>query len=155
MANYTRVFLDGFSYFVTVVTHQRNPILIDNINLLREAFVKSKDKYEYTIDNIVILPDHFHMIITPKHAEDYSKIISFIKRYFSRNCFRHYYAHLLQSSSRENRGMKPIWQKRFFEHTIKNEKDLFETTQYMYHNPVKHGYVDDPKIWKYSSWYKK
>ncbi len=151
MSNYKRIFLNGYSYFITVVTHRRNPILIKNIELLREAFRESKKKYSYTIDAIVIMPDHLHMIITPKEAEEYSKIVSFVKRYFSRQCDPRYYTHLNQSNSRWRRGLKPIWQKRFFEHTIRNDVDMREALQYMYHNPVKHGYVQDPKEWTYSS----
>ncbi len=151
MANYKRIFLDGYRYFITIVTHKRNPILIKNIELLREAFRESKRKYVYTIDAVVIMPDHFHMIITPDHAEEYPKIISSIKRYFSRECNPVYYEHLHQSSSRYRRGLKPIWQKRFYEHIIRDEKDYMEKLRYMYENPVKHGYVDDPKRWCYSS----
>ena len=151
MANYKRVFLDGYSYFITVVTHQRNPILLENIELLRKAFKISKAKYNYNINAIVILPDHFHMIITPKYSEEYPKIISMIKRYFTRHCEEKYYAHLEQSLSRHKRNMKPVWQKRFYEHTIRNDKDMLEKLQYMYHNPVKHQYTNDPKEWKYSS----
>lgn len=77
---YKRIFADGYSYYLTIVTHRRKPILIDNIDLLRYAFKLSKKKYEYKIDAIVILPEHIHMIITPKIATDYSKIISYIKR---------------------------------------------------------------------------
>ena len=126
MANYKRIFIDGYSYFITVVTHQRNPILIDNIQLLRESFEYSKILYKYKIDAIVILPEHFHMIITPNYAKEYPKIISSIKRYFSRHCKEKYYSHLCQSKSRENRGLKPIWQKRFYEYTIRDEKDRYE-----------------------------
>ena len=151
MANYKRIFLNGYSYFITVVTHQRNPILIDNIELLRKAFKESKTKYDYQINAIVILPDHFHMIITPKYSEEYPKIISSIKRYFTRHCEPKYYAHLKQSLSRHKRDMKPVWQKRFYEHTIRNDKDMHEKLQYMYHNPIKHQYTDDIKKWKYSS----
>ena len=154
MANYKRIFLDGYSYFITVVTHQRNPILIDNIELLRQAFKNSKTKYHYQIDAIVILPDHFHMIITPKYAKEYPKIISAIKRYFTRHCEKKYYVHLEQSLSRHERDMKPVWQKRFYEHTIRNEKDMYEKLQYMYHNPVKHRYTNDPKKWQHSSFNK-
>ena len=154
MANYKRIFLDGYSYFITVVTHQRNPIVIENIELLRRAFKASKMKYDYQINSIVILPDHFHMIITPKHSEEYPKIISAVKRYFTRHCDQKYYAHLEQSTSRHQRNMKPVWQKRFYEHTIRNEKDMFEKLQYMYHNPVKHQYTDNPKEWEYSSFAK-
>ena len=75
MANYKRVFLNGYSYFITVVTHRRNMILIENIDILRESFCESKRFYLYEIDAIVILPDHLHMIITPQNAKDYPKII--------------------------------------------------------------------------------
>jgi len=85
MANYKRIFMDGYSYFITVVTHQRNPILIDNIELLRESFRVSKLKYIYSIEAIVILPDHFHMIIKPEVSTDYPKIIRAVKYHFSRH----------------------------------------------------------------------
>ena len=151
MANYTRIFLPGYSYYLTIVTHQRNPILLENIALLRESFRVSKTKYNYNIDAIVILPDHFHMIITPKTATEYPQIIQAIKYHFSTHLEKHYYAHLKQSLSRTKRGSKAIWQKRYYEHTIRNEKDFMEKLTYMYHNPVKHQYVTDAKTWEYSS----
>ena len=154
MANYKRIFMDGYSYFITIVTHQRNPILIDNIALLRESFAVSKTKYDYSIDAIVVLPDHFHMIITPKISAEYPKIIRSIKYHFSINCKPEYYEHLKQSASREKRGNKPIWQKRYFEHTIRNEKDQRLTLEYMVQNPVKHGHAASAKDWKYSSFNK-
>jgi putative transposase len=154
MANYRRVFLDGYSYYLTIVTYRRNPILLENLSLLRRAFAYSKERFDYRIEAIVILPDHFHMIITPRDAGEYPAIVSTIKRYFSQHCDPKYYAHMAQSASRYKRRLKPIWQKRFFEHTIRSEKDFFEKIRYMYHNPVKHGYVDDPAHWAYSSFSK-
>jgi len=79
---YRKIFADGYSYYLTLVTHERKPILIDNIEHLRQAFRYSKKNYNYTIDAIVILPDHPHMIITPKIAKEYPKIITNIKRAF-------------------------------------------------------------------------
>ena len=99
MANYKRIFLDGYSYYFTIVTHQRNPILIENIELLRESFRVSKREYSYKIDTIVVLPDHIHLIITPKRAKDYPHIIRTIKQYFSKHCDKAYYEHLEQSNS--------------------------------------------------------
>ena len=151
MSDYKRIFIDGYSYFITVVTHGRNPILIKNIDLLRESFLVSKQKYVYHIDSIVILPDHFHMIITPKYADEYPHIIRTIKQHFSKHCPAENYAYLFQSLSREKKGYSLIWQKRFYEHTIRNEKDLIEKMQYMQNNPVKHGYIDKAKRWEYSS----
>ncbi len=151
MANYKRIFLDGYSYYLTIVTHQRNPILIDNITLLRESFRMSKLRYIYTIDAIVILPDHIHMIITPKFSTEYPHIIRTIKQYFSKKCDPKYYEHLKQSSSRSHEGYRPVWQKKYFEHTIRNDRDLQKKLIYMYHNPVKHQWVDRCDEWKYSS----
>ena len=152
MSNYKRIFLDGYSYYLTIVTHGRNPILLENIELLRESFRVSKKKYVYRIDAIVILPEHMHLIITPKISSDYPKIVRAMKYHFSKHLDSKYYAHMEQSESRSKRGSKPIWQKRFYEHTIRNEKDFNLCLNYIYGNPVKHGYVENIKDWKYSSY---
>jgi putative transposase len=109
MSNYKRIFIDGYSYFITIVTHERNPILIKNIALLRESFYISKQKYEYKIDAIVILPEHLHMIISPQYAKDYPHIIRTIKQNFSKHCPSEDYAYLFQSKSRERKGYSLIW----------------------------------------------
>ncbi|MBN2826306.1 MAG: transposase [Campylobacterales bacterium] len=149
MANYKRVFLDGYSYFITIVTHLRQPILIEQIELLRESFKESKRYFHYRIDAIVILPDHLHMIITPQNANEYPNIIkaikyNFTKRYKSDNS-------IPQSSSRLKDRMQPIWQKRYYEHTIRDEQDWNEKMEYIKDNPIKHGLVDIWHDWEYSS----
>ena len=155
MANYRRVFLDGYSYFLTVTTYKRNPILIENIGLLRKSFAFAKSKFDFNIEEIVILPDHFHIIITVERAADYPKIISTIKRYFSKHCDSKYTKDITQSSSRIKKRYSPVWQKRYFEHTIRDEKDYAQKIEYMKYNPVKHGLIDNADDWKYSSFYKK
>ena len=151
MSRYKRIFLDGYSYYITVVTYQRNPVLLENIDLLRESFAYAKTKFVFSLNDIVILPDHFHMIITVPEAKTYPKIISSIKRYFSQRCDTRYTRHILQSHSRTMQGYNPVWQKRYFEHTIRNEKDYLEKCSYMYHNPQKHGYTDNVETWEYGS----
>ena len=150
MPNYRRIFEDGYSYYLTIVTHRRNPILINNITLLRQSFAQSKKRFDYRIDAIVILPDHMHMVITPKKATDYPNIVGAIKAYFSR-----YYEgedkDVKQSNSRHKKRYKSIWQKKYYERIIRNEKDWYETMTYMKYNPVKHGLVDDVNNWEYSS----
>ena len=152
MANYKRLFLDGCSYFLTVVTHRRNPILVDNIDILRDSFRESKRFYSYDIEAIVVLPDHFHMMIRPDNSKDYPHIIKSIKYNFTK---RYKGKELEQSTSRCRRAMKPIWQKRYYEHTIRDDKDHVRCLEYIYSNPVKHGYTDDMKDWRYSSFFKK
>ena len=157
MANYKRVYLDGYSYFITMVTQGRNPILIDNIALLRDSFRRSKQRYDYQIDTVVILPDHLHMIITPDNPEEYSKIIAHIKRSFvyGLDASLKSKAKLHLSTSGCKRKLSGIWQKRFYEHTIRDEKDWLEKVHYIQHNAVKHAYVDTWEDWKYSSFAKK
>ena len=105
---YRRVFLDGYSYYITMVTHQRNPILIENIELLRESFKYAKSLFLFHIDAIVVLPDHVHMIINVKSAKDYPKIISSIKRYFSKHCDQKFCENIFQTDSRAKQGYNLI-----------------------------------------------
>ena len=151
------MYLNNHSYFLTLVTHRRKPILIDNIESLRCAFKLRKTKYDYKIEAIVILPDHFHMIITPKHSKEYSKIISYIKRTFIYGLEPSLKeeSKLEISNAKHRRRHAGIWQERFYEHTIRDEKDLLKTLEYIQFNPIKHGLVDDVNDWKYSSFYKK
>jgi len=122
--------------------------------LLRESFKFSKEKYTYEIEAVVILADHFHLIIRPDIALHYPKIISIIKQYFSKHCDIKYYQHLTQSKSRIKAGYKPIWQKKYYEHTIRDREDYNIRLNYIHYNPVKHGYVQQAKDWQYSSFHK-
>ena len=163
---YRRIFAEGYSYFLTLVTHERKPILIENIEHLRYAFWYSKKNYDYTIDAIVVLPDHIHMIITPKIAKSYPKIISNIKRAFVYRTVGRGAPQALPSvvrtptindmktdlsHSKYRRSHAGVWQERYYEHTIRNEKDLFEKMEYIKCNPVKHGLVENMEDWEYSS----
>jgi len=151
--NYRRIYAEGYSYFLTVVTHGRKPLLVDNIELLRYAFKLSKKKYEYRIDAIVVLPDHLHMIITPKISTEYSQIISSIKRSFVYGLDAQVKeeAKAEISTSKYRRNHAGIWQERFYEHTIRDEKDWLEKMEYIHYNPLKHELVEDIKDWKYTS----
>jgi len=153
---YRRIFADGYSYYLTMVTHRRKPLLIAHIELLREAFASSKKRYDYTIEAIVVLPDHLHMIITPQIATDYPKIIAHIKRSFIYGLDPETKAHAKMeiSSAKYIRNHAGIWQERYYEHTIRNEKDLMEKLTYMQSNPIKHGLVERIDQWQYSSFYK-
>jgi len=156
MSNYKRVFEDGYSYFITIVTQGREPILLENIDQLRYSFQLSKRKYLYQIDAIIILPDHIHMIITPQKSHEYPKIISHIKRSFVYGLDKKYKdkAKMNLSHSSYHRKLSGIWQKRFYEHTIRNENDWLEKMNYIQYNAVKHGLVDNWDQWKYTSFNK-
>lgn len=151
MPNYKRNFQNNGYVFVTIVSYNRESILVKNIDLLRKAFKNSKKFYEYEIFAIVILPEHLHMIIKPEKIEDYPKIISRIKHYFSRNMT---VPEKKLSHSKFKKREKGIWQRRYWEHTIRDEDDLYKHLDYIHYNPVKHALVTAVKNWEYNSFHK-
>ena len=148
---YRRSCQPGGRYFFTVVTHQRQPLLTipENTDRLRDAFKREMDKYPFTIDAIVILPDHLHTLWTlPENDADYSSRWNRIKRHFSMGCTG---VQAGQTISRQNKREKPVWQRRFWEHAIRDENDWRRHMDYIHYNPVKHGYANTPGEWPYSS----
>ena len=112
--NYKRLFIQGSYVFLTVVTYNRKPILVENIDLLRMAFKNTKKNYNFEIFATVILPEHFHVLLKPKNILEYPKIISSVKHCFSRN-----YNDVGQVCPTYDRN-KLIWQRRYIEHTIRD-----------------------------------
>lgn len=150
MSNYRRVFIQNSYVFLTIITHNRQPILIKNIELLREAFRNVGKIYSFKIVACVVLPEHIHVILYPEKIEEYPKIISSVKHYFSANL--HTKATNLTESKVRKRE-KGIWHRRYFEHTIVGEDDLSKHLDYIHYNPVKHGLVPSVKDWEYSTFH--
>lgn len=153
MPNYKRYYLNNYSYiFITMVTYQRKGILIENIELLRDSFRKALSKYDFEIIAICILKNHIHMIIKENELKNFSKIIAIIKKNFS------YY---LENKPLKNdlpkslqyRKEAGVWQRRFYDHIIRNEEDLHRHIDYIHYNSIKHHNIK-PKDWKYSSFKK-
>jgi len=117
---YRRMFQPGACYFFTVATEGRKPLLLDHIQRLRAAFRLLKTRYPFEIDAIVILPDHLHTVWQlPAGDKDFSTRWMAIKRKFS--------AGLPQGSvnaSKASKREKGIWQRRFWEHCIRDESVL-------------------------------
>ena len=151
MPNYHRVFIENSYIFITIRTYKRNLILIKEIDLLRESFKRAKSTYDYEIYASVILPDHMHLILIPKNIKDYPKIIFAVKYHFSRSLN---IKDKNLSKSKIKKGEKGIWQRRYWEHTILNEKDLYNHLDYIHYNPIKHSHVRNVKDWEYSSFHK-
>ncbi len=151
---YRRAKVEGGTFFFTVVTHHRRKFLCEeeNILLLRTAFGEVIKEYPFTIDAAAILPDHIHCIWTlPLGDDDFSNRWRLIKSYFSRNCNPKYKGTV--SASRQKKGEQAVWQRRFWEHQIRNENDFNHHVDYIHYNPVKHGYVMAPSLWEYSSFH--
>jgi putative transposase len=128
------------------VTYNRKQILIENIEYLRESFKQTLQKHQFEIVAIVVNPDHIHMIIKPDNISDYPKIIGTLKKSFTQ-------ISKIEHTVNNNRE-SDIWQRRYWEHTIRDEQDLYKHLDYIHYNPVKHGLVKSPKEWEYSSFKK-
>ena len=138
---YRRARIKGGTYFFTVVTHKRQKIFStqENIDLLRDAFQYVMKNHLFRMDSHVILPDHLHCIWTlPDKDRDFSTRWRLIKSHFTR--------HFQWATP----GHSP-WQKKFWEHVIRDENDMTNHVEYIHYNPVKHGLVQSPTEWPLSS----
>ncbi|NIR29437.1 MAG: transposase [Gammaproteobacteria bacterium] len=147
MPNYRRCRVPGGCYFFTVITARRQPLLVEHVALLRAAFRDIRSRHPFTVEAVVILPDHLHCIWTlPEGDSEFPRRWRLIKARFTE---------LLPSNlggvRRRDRGERAIWQPRFWEHVIRNERDYRRHVDYIHYNPVKHGYVRSPAHWPYSS----
>ena len=150
--DYRRYYQAGGSYFFTVVTHNRRPILTteENIQRLRKAFRHVQAKHPFHIDAIVVLPDHLHTLWRlPEGDADFSTRWRKIKHFFSIGV-----AKGVVSNSKQRRREKGVWQRRFWEHALRDEHDWRRHVDYIHYNPVKHGHVSLPAQWPFSSFHK-
>lgn len=152
MPNYRRAYLPGGTYFFTVnlLERRNNHLLIQHIDLLRAVVRQVKHSQPFHIDAWVVLSEHMHCIWTlPQDDANYSQRWHTIKTLFSRALP----VSERRNQSRQNRGERGIWQRRFWEHVIRDEKDFWHHVNYIYYNPVKHGLVKRTVDWPYSSFH--
>ena len=156
MPDYCRARLSGGTYFFTVVTYQRRPFLTDPVcrDALRAAIRKTRQNYPFTVDAWVLLPDHLHCIWTlPPDDHDFSKRWGLIKATFTKRVRAHTEDPNV-SPSRRRRREATVWQRRFWEHQIRDERDLRRHMDYIHFNPVRHGLVDSVRAWPFSTFHR-
>jgi len=144
MSHYRRAYLPGGIYFFTVVTLNRVPVFINEhrAEALRQAFRKVMAARPFQIDAIVVLPEHLHCIWRmPEGDADFSSRWREIKKAASRQI----------DTTTNSRNERPVWQRRFWEHAIRDEEDWRRHVDYIHYNPVKHGLVNRPGEWTWSS----
>ena len=157
MSQYRRSYVPGGVFFLTLVTYQRIPIFseADNISLLRKAIAKMRQEQPFEITAAVVLPDHLHFIWSlPPDDSNYSQRVSRLKVLFTRSLQKKRSLSVENSPSRRKHRESNVWQRRFWEHTISDERDLHRHLDYIHYNPVKHGLVSCPHLWEYSSFHK-
>ena len=154
MSNYRRRYRPGGTFFFTHVTYQRYPWLCSDLGrqALRYSLVTVRQKHPFTIDAFVLLPDHLHCIWTlPEGDIDYAKRWRLIKLMVTKACGRELALPSEKTASGERRRESNLWQRRYWEHCIRNEQDFVSHCEYIHTNPVKHGLVGCPTDWAYSS----
>ena len=149
MSNYRRLYIPGGTYAFTVCLQDRKSrLLIQHIDIFRAAWREMSERRPVETIAICVLPNHFHTIwVLPHEDFDFPSRLKHLKAGFTRRL-----PECLKSSSRK--GERGIWQRRYWEHLIRDENDLGAHMDYIHWNPVKHGYVSDPSDWPHSSWHR-
>jgi putative transposase len=152
MTFYRRNRVPGGTYFFTVNLYdRRRPLLVEKIDLLRKAVRETKSARPFHIDAWVVLPDHLHCLWTlPPGDTDFSLRWRAIKSTFSRSIPPGEH----RSTSRAEKAERGIWQRRFWEHTIRDDHDYATHFDYIHFNPVKHGLAMRAADWPYSSFHR-
>jgi len=151
MVNYRRNFVPGGTFFFTItLADRRSSVLVDHVDLLRNALRMARHERPFIIDSIVILPDHLHAIFTlPPGDSDFSGRWRRIKGHFSNALIDA----SMQLKRRPNGGLV-LWQRRLWEHTVRDENDFVRHVDYIHFNPVKHAVVQRVRDWPYSSFHR-
>jgi putative transposase len=146
---YRRSDVPGATYFFTLnAADRRGQVLLDHVNCLRHSFRKVRARHPFELDAIVVLPEHLHMLMTlPREDADFALRIMLIKQGFSRQVPAGEWI----NASRAHRGERGLWQRRYWEHLIRDDADFERHVDYIHFNPVKHGYVERAVDWPHSS----
>jgi len=152
MTGYRRNFVVGGCLFFTVnLAGRRRRLLTENIDVLRTALRETQRRHPFSIDAMVVLPDHLHAVWTlPDGDADFSTRWRLVKTSFSWKLA----VEEPVSTSRAGKGERGIWQRRYWEHTIRDENDFRRHIDYIHINPVKHGLVTRVSDWPYSSFHR-
>ena len=146
---YRRADAKGGTYFFTVNLAERNKsLLTDHIDILRLIFNQVKSRHPFKLHAMVVLPDHLHAMLTlPEQDNGYAMRWRLIKAGFSRQLPKQ--ERITHSHNRK--GERGIWQRRYWEHLIRDDDDFEKHANYIHYNPVKHDYVQRASEWPYST----
>ncbi len=150
---YRRFRIEGASYFFTLLTEARRPLLASPAAaaLLGKAQFQVRSRHPFEIEAEVILPDHVHMIWQlPEGDAAFERRLRLVKSTFTRLYLKESPAPP-RSASRQSKGEQAIWQRRYWEHVIRDEDDFGAHLDYIHYNPVAHGLAAAPRDWPFST----
>jgi putative transposase len=157
MPEYRRVKTKGGTYFFTVITNLRQPLLTTECvrQALRQGIQRARQTLPFHIDGWVVLPDHLHSVWTlPLEDGNYAARWAIIKRQVSTLCGKQFKEIEIPSESKQRRKESGVWQRRYWEHQIRDDSDYERHMDYLHWNPVKHGYVRQVADWPFSSFHR-
>jgi putative transposase len=157
MPNYRRAFVPGGSFFFTLNTHDRHRLFHSAPvrRILGSVVRRCRLRWPFTIDALVLLPEHCHAIWSLPPGDDaYSRRWGWIKKEFTKAWLSIGGRERPISESRRNEGRRGVWQPRFWEHTLESEDDVERHFDYVHWNPTKHGHVRCPRDWPWSSFHR-
>ncbi len=152
MPDFRRNRVVGGTYFFTVNLQDRaSTLLVEHIHLLRASVRRVRMLAPFHIDAWVVLPDHMHAVWTlPEGDSNFPRRWQAIKMAFSKGLT----PIEARSDTQQRRGERAIWQRRYWEHTIRDERDYAAHVDYIHFNPVKHGLASEPAAWPFSSFHR-
>jgi putative transposase len=144
MSRIRRYYAPDATIFMTQVVYHRTPVFEQPqfVDLLRQNLQATKRLHPFSITAYCFLPEHFHIMIRPTGASNFSAIMHSLKPNFTKD-----YKTMLGIT-----GKMRFWQKGFWDHVIRDEEDFRRHLDYIHYNPVKHGLVLRPEDWPYSSY---
>ena len=157
MANYRRARTAGGTFFFTVVTYRRRRLFHkqESRDILREVIQDVRQRHPFIIDSWVLLPEHMHCIWTlPEDSFDFSMRWSLIKSGFSKRAKTLFHVDEWMNDSKQKHRETTIWQRRFWEHQIRDDEEYRAYMDYIHFNPVKHGLVNRVFDWPYSTFHR-
>jgi putative transposase len=157
MTNWRRAYVPGGTYFFTLITADRVPILTTPLGrpLLREVTVECRRQWPFEIEAAVLMPDHLHTVWRlPDGDTEYPKRWGWLKKEFTKRWLAAGGSERPVSASQQRYRRRGVWQRRFWEHVIRNERDLERHLDYIHYNPVKHGLVSRVIDWPWSSFHR-
>lgn len=157
MSNYRRANTKGATYFFTVVIYRRQRFLYEeNVKeALRNGIRDVQTTHPFTIDAWVLLPDNLHCIWTlPPNNANLGTRWAMIKRFVTKRCGPDLRRDDWMNASKRKRNESTLWQRRFWEHRIRDDWDYELHMDYIHYNPVKHSFVKNVKDWPHSTFHR-
>jgi putative transposase len=152
MSNYRRIKIPGGCFFFTACLADRHATtLVDHVTKLRDAWHWTQARLPFSSPAWVVLPDHIHCIWKlPPEDDNYALRWSLLKRHFTKSLGKE-----MALPSGNRKGERRVWQRRFWEHAIRDERDLENHFVYSRGNPVRHGYAKTLEEWPHSSFHER